>query len=689
MVDHLTSRPLRLHQTLHGYAEGHRILGASVELKGRDSKLMLTLSDASGSSSGTDSAGYLTGYPLAEGGFYAFARTWPAPEMPRPGCVWTHTLLVRFEDLATIPDLSVLLSAFRRPNQAKTFQNYESSLQVDSAPASSLPIPSAVARRFLSALYANPRDKVISAEGGTEFRERLSLALWSQQWPRLRRSFRFCTLVFADRSTDTFSFDLQFSPANDRAVRSRFNKMFDADREASESAAWIDTALADLSRGAGRLRPFLRGLGAELSGGRELFGPFCQMYSAIGGHGPADLDVGAAVTLFEGPLAGAEALSLRAAVVGAAAKRPDTGERELNFAFRNFNAVPVEQREATGRILGVATWQRQPSLVGHLLEHHGELRTMVGEAALRALPVEDLLAGLRAEISLLPHVLRLRPEIVKNPELWALGENAARAALEYLLRDPGGLASVLNALIELLPVDLIGRVCDAAGASTVLAALIDKWDAGDATELPPRESPWLQAVAWPTSIAHLLSQGQPRRMGTLLIIASRFSPDDIPNEFGQDPWFTALDGARGQLSPNDDLCLKAWTLARALGRRSRNQAQLFKLSFEDVYLAVLDSRLPEPCWKILDGRLVDSRFWGSWDRGRRVRAGVASAFVDRELDPYVFGILTARDDVFEHVVSEVNALFWGRNYLKRVRRALKDNDDSRWSSRIEMLNDLL
>ena len=33
---------------------------------------------------------YVTGYPLDSINAYALAMTWYAPEMPRPGCVWTR-----------------------------------------------------------------------------------------------------------------------------------------------------------------------------------------------------------------------------------------------------------------------------------------------------------------------------------------------------------------------------------------------------------------------------------------------------------------------------------------------------------------------------------------------------------------------------------------------------------------------
>src|SRR4051812_36584795 len=88
--------PLRVHQALHGYADGHRLIASSATLKTRDAKSMLALSDASGSGARIPESGYLTGYPLSESGMYAFARTWAAPEMSRPGCVWTHTLIIDF-----------------------------------------------------------------------------------------------------------------------------------------------------------------------------------------------------------------------------------------------------------------------------------------------------------------------------------------------------------------------------------------------------------------------------------------------------------------------------------------------------------------------------------------------------------------------------------------------------------------
>ena len=130
------TQSLELRQVLHGYSDGHRQLAASLQLKPRDAKLMLVFSDLSGPGVPIDAAGYVTGYPLSESKMYAIARTWSAPEMPRPGCVWTHTLLIDFADIATLADASVLLPLFRRPTGAGV-SHYGENLKVPLSPQTS------------------------------------------------------------------------------------------------------------------------------------------------------------------------------------------------------------------------------------------------------------------------------------------------------------------------------------------------------------------------------------------------------------------------------------------------------------------------------------------------------------------------------------------------------------------------
>jgi GTPase-associated protein 1, N-terminal domain type 1 len=154
---------VKLQQALHGYADGHRQLALSTQLKPRDLKTMLVLSDLSGPSAAIEPAGYLTGYPLGDSKMYAIARTWPAPEMSRPGCVWTHTILINFADIATLNDASTLLPLFRRPT-GESMAAYGESVEtpLDSSTAALPAEAEPYARALLASLYGKPRKRIVA-----------------------------------------------------------------------------------------------------------------------------------------------------------------------------------------------------------------------------------------------------------------------------------------------------------------------------------------------------------------------------------------------------------------------------------------------------------------------------------------------------------------------------------------------
>ena len=76
--------------------------------------------------------------------------------------------------------------------------------------------------------------------------EELALAIWSQQWPRLRHSFRSCTLSGADRSSPGADFDLQMVPPQETSIRSRFPKAFEPSWARLPGGDWVEVAVDDL-----------------------------------------------------------------------------------------------------------------------------------------------------------------------------------------------------------------------------------------------------------------------------------------------------------------------------------------------------------------------------------------------------------------------------------------------------------
>ena len=206
---------MRIEQNLHGYADGHRLLAGSVDLPRQEKYLMLGLSDMSGRSMVPGFEEYLTGYPLPDAGLYTFARTWYAPEMERPGCVWTHTLLIGESDLGNVRNLGGLRRLFRRPTKGDkvSWDEYRVPLEyverghdVSAAPWMEQHLAFA-----LWGLYGADLPLFHPAEDARQLEDML-LALWSQQWPSLRFAFRFCSGAIGVRVSGGNPFDYQIIP---------------------------------------------------------------------------------------------------------------------------------------------------------------------------------------------------------------------------------------------------------------------------------------------------------------------------------------------------------------------------------------------------------------------------------------------------------------------------------------------
>jgi GTPase-associated protein 1, N-terminal domain type 1 len=196
-------------QALHGYRDGHRILAASVSLDDADRRQMLTLSDSPDAKQIAPDAPLFNGYPLPSGEFFVLAMTWPASEIRRPGCVWTHSLLLAPETLEQ-PSLVSLLGSFRRPHGEESFSDYAHEL--NPSPAVGVPrwdCPEILATALWS-LYDPPAPPVDlrSSIKGVD-RHRFLLALWEQQWPALRATFSFAEAPRTARRLDSHLMDLQ------------------------------------------------------------------------------------------------------------------------------------------------------------------------------------------------------------------------------------------------------------------------------------------------------------------------------------------------------------------------------------------------------------------------------------------------------------------------------------------------
>lgn len=661
---------IRLHQALHGYSEGHRLLASSLPVSGRDAKTMLMMSDASGPGASIDEPGYLTGYPLPDSGYYVIARTWGAPEMSRPGCVWTHSILVEFSDIPALATARTLLELFKRPSGSP--EGYDITLnQTKHAQPNRISDEDAL-RRLLWGLYAHPRQPVIASRPTGEERERSALAIWDQQWPRLRRSFRFCTLSFADRSSTGAAFDLQFLPALDRAYRPQFGSALDADRIVAGQADWLQEALTDLRAGpAGSLRRFLKEAGGDVSG-RDAFAPLAGLHFLSHEFASTPQAVEQAIELVEETIPPSQGRAMRALIARAAGSTPESlGRNAIDFVVRHWELLEQEDAEPRAEALGTAFWTQDPTATAALLSDTSG-RRVIAERAIAKLTPDELVEGIAKDPALLPKVLDMRPDVATAPTFWSLQDASNPRTLQTVAQRPEAIRAVLSAMMAATTVP-VRIVCRVFGHEQVLRAVIELLDGAHGQGVAESAKLWLfEASSDANVVAKVLADQFVRRQSTLEAEAEVVAPDLVPNSFGDDPWLAAWRGIAKDPDRSPSLYLSCFLLARALGYRSRNQADLIKIAFGSVYAGAQRSEITEPAWRLLDNRLPRSYFWQHWDRCQRLRSGVVDAFVDRRLSPDTFLNLTDNQTLFNQLVDLASESHSGRKYLRYVSRSITD-----------------
>ncbi|MDW5312996.1 hypothetical protein [Rhizobium sp. PL01] len=255
-----------VHQAVFGYSNGHRLLASSMQLGSVDTYELAAASDMAPGVSLDRAGSYVTGLVLPESKIYALMRTWEAPEMQRPGCVWTHVLLLSKSLISSQIDLGVLSPLFTRPADYQRENAFSAPLAVGRRERAAPP-PRKLIEQVLTACY----DKAfLSASMGQEAdMERAILAVWSQQWPRMRSTFCF-------RSVQSSSLlpgqTLKF--ASEGKLRT------------SEPSSWLQLAVDDaVSDVVTPLRRFLWRYGKDIDPARRPFVVLVEIFALLEGKG--------------------------------------------------------------------------------------------------------------------------------------------------------------------------------------------------------------------------------------------------------------------------------------------------------------------------------------------------------------------------------------------------------------------
>lgn len=623
---------MKFDQCLFGYDDGHRLLASSLPL-GTETSLLTELSDLAPGTIFNQSEGYWTGLPVPGIGRYVLMRTWPAPEMPRPGCVWTHALLIEPTVFESIEDLSALQAFAVRPNKIVDKERYREPFYMDVNALTQSPklVDSSIVKRLLLSLYAGDSASVeINSPGQLDAP---LFAVWSQQWPRLRRNLRFQTAASrAPRSTGSARFD----------VTAELVKASTATSRNVEEAPWLAAAALDVQEGAsGTLRSFLWRYGRDVRRQRGSFLPLIEI-KAIDTEGVRDSEdhlVEIVTTSFPNL---DDAQQLKHDLIDgnlAPEVHPQLIRRLLLSGTKSF-AFPMPSDTGISKLIDL--WPKRREDILSLLEIAIDAVEPVGKSVFDSLtggPQESL-------IWLLTHAsLPVRKRIVqKKPELlladWVLDlESPAVAELlpmipEELAGADALLAKLLvrndriltNVAFEYFPVLATGQIILAAGGASTQVA--DVWW----QKLKQKPTLLLQ----PEVFRHVSRTSQIYTMAELL---GWVTPDVIAT--GSAVWLALLENVSNDLSAEKMNMVNCFLIAIAASSGDSSGTRVVEKLFDVIHDQLLASRLSEPAREILKGLLPDIGWIRAWDVALRFRIAIANAYVRYRWPPQSYANLAA------------------------------------------------
>ncbi|WP_246357129.1 GAP1-N1 domain-containing protein [Pyxidicoccus fallax] len=660
-----------IHQAVHGYRDGHRLLSSSTPLGSDAARAMLILSDMSGPSMQPGFGEYLTGYPLPGTDFFVFAKTWYAPEMQRPGCVWTHSLLVPRAQVASVR-AAQLMGRFRRPQVDGVDATATSPVDIDEeAPVGGTGdgfADEGLAATMIGAVLGQSRPVLVVADTAAQF-EAVFLRLWEELWPAERMRFSFCTGALMPRANAGTLLDLQAVP---RAIPpSQFRKSASAAlvldlRTSGKPEGWVDLVLDGAVRGDATFRSWLEAA-AGADAGRGVVPSLAPLFGTW--HAP-----------------GSSARSALASVVDAKDLDPGVRSRLIGMVFdrANTESGTAGRRELIQDLCGpqdndlapIATMLKDQTLrlfedsraegVALVLSLLGGELTEVGERMLRAavllLKPSDLESFGDAHAPYLPTIVGANHDLASSPMLWSRVGSRSGEVLSQL----GGMnlkdeerAAIVDALLSSgcdVSVDALIRF---GGKTAVFRAL-----SAITSEQIQLSWPWRSALGSQrdTVLEWLESLSSPSIRD--LELGSRFlSPRTTQSRLAT-VWKagTASTGVIVSRVAAFGLALAFW--------EGNHESPLFAVCFQPTYDAAGNSRLEYDEWEWLREYAPPLSYWRDWDRCERLARAMACLLEKQSASlETVFAIVHSRQAI-RKVAAILDDDRDTRPYLRSLRKAV-------------------
>jgi hypothetical protein len=535
----------------------------------------------------------------------------------------------------------VLPTLCDRPKPKPSFSDYEQPLTLSAREAATRHLTAEErhqASSLLAGLYGQPDSSIIVlAEQSTSW-EATVFALWSQQWPRLRRNFAFSTGSLGDRRLAGVPFDLQVAPSSSLSLWRRAGPPTLV-LEPSPNAAppptpsWTSTVLNDLAADStSPLRQFLFEYGSDIEKPRHAFARLAIAYERL--FLPSNDDWSDKLRCIgEMFPSQSEAVRLKEWLVKPTKIRDEKKNLERAWATASFLLDAPEASAFASVSIDHSDWAQVLwdnkrdeviSLFARLVRQREKpVTTSFAAAIANVLQPGDLRPICAGHQELIPVLLSHRPALAQDVSTWQLPGHTQWQVYEVLDRlslSQKEWSAVMAAMFIAATYVAVRQAVEKAGPHAMEGAF--RWlDNKVSHESLPSQS-WREALA--TEAANLLSQGKPLPPAHLAFCA----------------WFVPPDTARALLSAsrNDVQTLAQHPLEQlpvplrshtafllvALGLSATGAEGLTPLvrGFFDVHEGLASLHFSSESWQTLSPEVPRLSLWRDWDRCEKLRRAV-------------------------------------------------------------------
>lgn len=434
-----------INQALHGYQNGHQLLAASTSLSLSAKRLLLFQSDLNGSIvPGFEN--YITGYPIKESNLYVFARTWYAPEMERPGCVWTHSLIIDFSDIGKLPDLSVLTGFFKRPKY-ENYDFYDKSIEfiVTLDRLEQRSEVSSDMKKIMTCLYEFPDKTCFLPQESSQKYEETILEIWNEQWPRLRRNFTFCTGALSLKSLDNEEYDLQVIPEGiTNSINRQSRKPAFVNFENTEFGNWL-SIFKDYDKL--KIRKFLWTFGADIDGKRANYIPLLRLFHAIHSDNFDLLKISSYLNSYFPDVEKGKYLKKKLFGANSILPIPEKDLVKYLLSSDEELSLNINELQIVSRIMNLAKKNEltPKELVSFVRKIEPSTASTFWDKI--DLPLDFAINLIESDEDLVYPIIRRWPEILMSSKLWTLKYSIQKAALSSMENIDINLWNILNEVI--------------------------------------------------------------------------------------------------------------------------------------------------------------------------------------------------------------------------------------------------